>query len=98
MTSPIFTTISFQWDDGNHKKNKIKHDVTTDECEQIFFNRPLILLDDVLHSQLEKRWFALGRTITGRKLTIAFTKRDDQIRIISARDMSRRERIKYEKI
>jgi uncharacterized DUF497 family protein len=87
----------FQWDKGNINKNLDKHNVENWECEQIFFNEPLIILGDPKHSFLEKRWAAFGKTDANRHLSVIFTKRDKLIRIISARDMSRRERKFYEK-
>ncbi len=68
---------------------------TSSECEQVFFNKPLIVADDLKHSQKEKRWFVLGRTELDRKLFIVFTIRKKFIRIISARDMTRKERKVY---
>ena len=87
----------FDWDDGNARKND-KHGVSMAEAEQAFFNAPLLLLDDVLHSQQEIRVHALGRTDTGRGLHITFTLRQagTLIRVISARDLHRKERAIYE--
>ena len=81
----------------NIDKNFLKHQVQSWECEQVFFNEPLIVFDDPKHSLAEKRWAAFGRTDAGRLLTVVFTKRGDRIRIISAREMSRKERTFYEK-
>jgi uncharacterized DUF497 family protein len=86
----------FDWDNGNIDKNRLRHNVENFECEQIFFNRPLIILDDSKHSESEKRWVALGKTDKDRFLVIIFTKRKKNlIRIISARDMNKRERAFY---
>ena len=87
----------FEWDDGNARKNE-KHGVSTAEAEQIFFNDPLLLLTDVLHSQREPRFHALGNTDEGRLLHITFTLRlsGSLIRVISARSMHRKERTIYE--
>jgi uncharacterized DUF497 family protein len=87
----------FQWDKGNINKNLYTHNVENWECEQIYFNEPLIILDDPKHSYAEKRWTAFGKTDAGRMLTVIFTKRGSLIRVISARDMKRKERIFYEK-
>lgn len=93
-----FTLITgFDWDEGNARKNE-KHGVLPTEAEQVFFNQPLLLLDDIRHSQIEPRFHALGRTHGGRLLHITFTVREEatKIRIVSARDMHRKERITYE--
>jgi uncharacterized DUF497 family protein len=66
------------------------------ECEQVFFNRPIIVLDDPKHSGTEKRWAAFGKTDTECFLVVIFTKRNNLIRIISARDMNKRERKFYD--
>lgn len=92
----IFQNIEgFQWDEGNIEKNWIKHNVLHIECEQVFLNSPLIIADDVKHSQKEKRWFALGRTESDRRIFIVFTIRKNLIRVISARDMNKKEKRKY---
>ena len=87
----------FNWDAGNARKNE-KHGVSTAEAEQVFFNVPLLLLEDSAHSQDEPRIHALGKTDDGRALHITFTLRqsDQLIRVISARDMHRKERAIYE--
>lgn len=89
--------IGFDWDDGNARKNE-KHGVSSAEAEQVFFNAPLLLLDDTAHSNSERRFHALGKTDDDRTLHIAFTlRRSGQfIRVISARDMNRKEYLTYE--
>ncbi|GIK58441.1 MAG: BrnT family toxin [Chloroflexi bacterium] len=81
----------FQWDDGNSDKNWYLHQVTNRECEEVFFNRPLIAGSDIAHDQIEARYYALGKTDRERWLFITFTVRGDLVRVISARDMNRRE-------
>lgn len=85
----------FEWDDGNRDKN-LKHRVQAWECEQVFFNAPLLILDDPKPSLAEDRWAAFGKTDAGRPLTVVFARRHDRIRVISARDMNVRERRYYE--
>jgi uncharacterized DUF497 family protein len=87
----------FEWDEGNLTKNWEKHEVSEAECEQIFFRKPLIIKHDKKHAQLENRYYALGRTDADRLLFAAFTVRRNKIRIISARDMTRTEKRRYEK-
>jgi uncharacterized protein len=86
----------FQWDAGNSDKNLVKHNVQNWECEQVFFNQPHIVLDDPGHSAIEKRWAVLGKTDANRLLIIIFTKRNNLLRVISARDMDHKERQYYE--
>jgi uncharacterized protein len=86
----------FDWDEGNREKNWQRHRVSTGECEEVFFNLPLLLQDDSDHSQTGPRFLVLGQTNAGRLLFIAFTTRLVKIRIISARDMSQKERDFYE--
>lgn len=85
----------FQWDAGNSEKNWLAHDVTQAETEQVFFNRPVLIMPDAAHSQVEVRDYILGRTSAGRFLTVVFTIREALVRPIMARDMSRRERRHY---
>ncbi len=88
----------FDWDAGNERKNEKKHAVSRFEAEQVFFNHPLLVLADKKHSQNEARYHALGQSNGARLLHITFTLRSDNtlIRIISARDMHRKERNVYE--
>jgi len=92
----LSTCTGFEWDKGNSRKNWVKHQVTPSECEQIYFNQPLIVKNDIKHSKLETRYYALGKTDENRRLFIAFTVRNHLIRIISARNMSRKEIEVYE--
>ncbi|WP_404365588.1 BrnT family toxin [Marinobacter sp.] len=88
----------FDWDEGNSRKNAETHAVNQSEAEEIFFNEPLLVLDDSKHSQAEARFHALGATDDERLLHITFTLRQNGalIRVISARDMHRKERAVYE--
>jgi uncharacterized DUF497 family protein len=88
--------IGFDWDEGNLLKNWEKHRVSASECEQVFFNRPLVSLPDPAHFHVEPRFYALGQTDAARYLFVVFTVRHDLVRVISARDMSGKERKAYE--
>ena len=88
--------IGFDWDWANRDKSQKKHGVSSWECEQVFFNDPLLFHEDIKHSQLERRLYALGKTDSNRRLLIVFTIRNRLIRVISAREMSKREREIYE--
>jgi uncharacterized DUF497 family protein len=85
----------FDWDEGNLLKNWEKHGVSASECEQVFFNCPLVTGLDAAHSGAEMRFYALGQSDSGRYLFIVFTVRNDLIRVISSRDMNRKERKVY---
>ncbi len=99
MKATIENCEGFAWDEGNANKNWPPHDVTDSECEDVFFNLPLLIASDKKHSANESRFFALGRTDADRWLFIAFTMRNKLIRVISARDMTKsEERIYAEKI
>jgi uncharacterized DUF497 family protein len=93
----VLACSGLEWDDFNIGKNVQKHNVTPNETEQIFFNKPLIVKIDEKHSQNETRYYALGKTDIGRKLFVVFTVRGELIRVISARAMSKKERMIYEK-
>ena len=88
--------LGFQWDEGNADKNWQRHRVSRLECEEVFFARPLVAAADPRHSAAELRYYVLGQTARGRRLFIACTIRDQLIRVISARAMSRRERRVYD--
>jgi uncharacterized protein len=93
----LAAVIGFEWDEGNARKNE-RHGVSMAEAEQVFFNSPLLLLRDPKHSESEPRLHALVKTTAGRRLHITLTLRVDgtMIRVISARDMHRKERMIYE--
>jgi uncharacterized DUF497 family protein len=89
----------FDWDEGNARKSAEKHNVSQAEAEAVFFCDPLVVVPDPRHSQAEPRYHALGKTADGRMLHVVFTLRRQEtlIRIISARDMYRKERTVYAK-
>lgn len=89
--------IAFDWDKGNIDKNFKKHQVTNKETEEVFGNKPIKIFKDKEHSQKEDRFVALGVTNNEKRLYIVFTIRGEKIRIISARNQSKKERRLYEK-
>jgi hypothetical protein len=97
MYKKVQECAGFQWDRYNIQKNLEKHNVSSIESEQAFFNRPLIVVQDVQHSQDEERFYVLGKTDQSRRLFVAFTIREKLIRVISSRDMNKKERKIYEK-
>lgn len=92
--------VGFEWDAGNDRKSEVKHGVSQVEAEEIFFNDPLLISLDDKHSEKENRFLALGKTNMVRTLTVIFTLRQEKtlIRVISARDQHRKERLLYEQI
>lgn len=97
MNNLDFSNITgFDWDKGNFQKNWIKHQVAQTEIEELFFNEPLLLFDDKSHSTTEVRWKILGKTNSNRHVLVIFTIRNQKIRPISARDMSKKEKMLYE--
>lgn len=87
----------FDWDKGNLEHIK-KHKVLYTECEEIFSNKPLIVNKDEAHSQLEERFRAFGQTSQGRSLTVIFTIRENEIRVVSARDQNKKECKEFEEV
>ena len=96
LEGPLARCTGFDWDEGNETKNWERHQVSRSECEEVFFREPLRVVGDTGHSEAESRYYALGRTLSDRRLFVVFTVRMELIRIISARPMSRRERRVYE--
>lgn len=96
MSDAFGDVVGFQWGEGNVDKNLIPHGVENWACEQVFFNEPLLILDDPRHSAVEQRWAAFGSTNGRRLLVVVFTRRGNMIRIISVRDMNRKEKMFYE--
>ena len=90
--------VVFEWDKGNVDKNFIRHGVTNKEAEEVFNNEPPLLSEDVKHSTIERRFQALGKTNNDRLLFVSFTIRNDRVRVISARDMNKKEVKVYEKV
>lgn len=88
----------FQWDKGNRDKSRQKHGVTPDEAESVFVDENSVVIPDMPHSKSEVRFVIVGKSNLGRDLYIAFTRRKDKVRVISARQMHREEVEKYDKI
>jgi len=92
----LATATGFQWDDGNIDKNWEKHSVSFLECEEVFFNELLVVAPEYVNTRGEERYIVLGKTDSGRRLLVVFALRDRKIRVISARDMSKKERRYYQ--
>jgi uncharacterized DUF497 family protein len=97
MISDILAMCTgFEWDKHNSEKVKARHGVASVECEQVFFNLPVIAGNDEKHSETENRFYVLGQTDSGRLLFLVFTVRKGKLRVISARDMNKKERRVYQ--
>lgn len=92
----IRKAIEFEWDQGNKGKNFKKHKVTDEECEEVFFDPGKKILRDSIHSGHEKRYIVLGETKKERLLFAVFTIRRGKIRVISGRDLNKKEKHLYE--
>lgn len=90
--------LGFDWDAGNERKSLDKHGISQKEAEEVFLDPRLLIMVDEGHSRVESRHHAYGVTSSGRKLQVSFTLRADDtlIRVISTRNMSRKERIRYD--
>lgn len=88
--------IAFEWDTGNREKNWVKHRVTSEECEEAFQSNDSFIQPDRLHTGLEDRYILIGRTRKLRYLFVAFTIRNNCVRVISARNMHKKEAVFYE--
>lgn len=89
--------VDFDWDKGNINKNWRKHKVKDSEAEEIFFDDKKKVFKNKLHSKEEERFILLGKTKRERLLFVVFTMRNNKVRIISARDINKKERKLYEK-
>lgn len=94
MLTKVF---EFEWDQGNKKKNWLSHRVSNEECEEVFFDPFKKIARDVFHSDHEERYILIGQTKKNRLLFVVFTVRKQKVRVISARDLNKRERLLYEK-
>ena len=92
----IKNAIGFIWNKGNIDKNWTRHKVTNQECEEVFFDGKKKIFKDKLHSGKEERFRIIGKTKKERLLFVVFTIRKDKIRIISARDINKKEVYLYE--
>jgi len=88
----------FDWDEYNRTKIFLRHAVSAEECEELFMNVPLYGGADKKHSLDEERFYLYGSTNAGRKLFLIYTVRNTKIRVISARDMNRKERTLYDEV
>ena len=90
--------IAFEWDEGNRDKNREKHNVSVTEVEEVFFDANKRAYPDPKHSLTEPRSILVGKTKHGRLLFVVYTIRNNRIRVISARGLSKKREVDlYEK-
>lgn len=94
--SKLRNVAGFEWDEANIEHIAL-HNVTPAEAEEIFFDTNNVLDEDVKHSIVENRFIIIGKTKEGRLLYQIFTKRGNKIRVISSRDINKKEVELYEK-
>jgi uncharacterized protein len=88
--------LSFEWDPAKAKTNLAKHGVSFEEAATVFGDVDSLTIADPAYSQLEDRWIIVGQSHQRKLLVVVHTERGDNIRIVSARRASRRERKQYE--
>jgi len=88
--------MQFEWDPRKSRVNVTKHGVTFAEATEVFEDTLSSTVLDPDHSEDEERFVIFGKPGNQRHLVVSFTERNDRIRIISARTMTRRERVAYE--
>ena len=88
--------MEFEWDEEKNSTNLQKHGVSFEEAASIFGDVLSDTFDDPDHSSQEQRFVTIGRSTKGRLLIVAHTDRDDRVRLISARELTRQERRNYE--
>ena len=88
--------MNFEWNENKAASNLRKHSGSFDDATTIFGDPLAITFSDQTHSESEDRYLTFGRSADGRFIVVAHTDRDDRIRLISAREMTRNERSDYE--
>jgi hypothetical protein len=87
--------LEFEWDDEKAESNLAKHGVSFDEASTVFLDRLSVTILDPLHSEEENRFVLLGESCLGRILVVVHMERGDNIRIISVREATHREKRIY---
>jgi uncharacterized DUF497 family protein len=89
-------SLEFEWDEDKSSSNKKKHRVSFEEAATVFADPLAAIFDDEAHSEEEQREIIVGHSNKNRLLLVSFTERAGAIRIISARQATKRERQAYE--
>ncbi len=88
--------LEFEWDEANIS-HIAKHHVLPKEAEEVFFDKNNVQHQDIKHSTTEKRFLIVGKTKKGKLLYQIFTLREEKIRVISSRNINKKEVTLYEK-
>jgi len=88
--------VRFEWDPGKAQRNLARHGVSFDEAATVFGDSLAVTIHDPDHSQEEERFLTTGLSNRHRLIIVAHTEREDRVRIITARDVTPRERSQYE--
>jgi len=88
--------VNFEWDPGKARRNRRKHRVSFQEAATVFGDPLAVTYLDPDHSISEQRFITIGMSTAGRVLSVAHSDRDDNMRIVSARKTTLRERKQYE--
>ncbi len=88
--------VNFEWDPGKARQNRRKHRISFQEAATVFGDSLAVTYSDPDHSQSEQRFITVGMSSAGRVLMIAHVDRNKNVRIISARKTTQRERKYYE--
>ena len=88
--------MNFEWDPGKARQNRRKHRVSFQEAATVFGDPLAVTYPDPDHSISEQRFVTVGMSSAGRVLIVAHVDRDENVRIISSRKTTQRERKHYE--
>ena len=89
--------LTFEWDPHKARTNLVKHGIAFEEAATVFGDPSSLTISDPEHSVAEERYVTVGKAFADKLLVVVHTDRGDNIRVISARAASRRERKFYEK-
>lgn len=92
----ILLLVRFEWDPRKAAHNSAKHGVSFEEAKTVFDDDLFLVFSDPDHSLEEQRFLIVGRSRQARLLVVVYTERAEVVRLISAREATRRERRTYE--
>lgn len=88
--------LGFEWHDKKNEINLMKHGISFEEAATVFDDILAIYKQDFEHSIVEERSYIIGHSLKNKLLVVAFTQRNQNIRIITARNATKNERRYYE--